>query len=33
VVIDDGIEIHFRDDRHLDSGDLRRLSAMVRRRP
>lgn len=33
VVIDDGIEIHFRDDRHLDSGDLRRLSAMLRRRP
>ncbi|NBU63382.1 MAG: MerR family transcriptional regulator [Chloroflexia bacterium] len=33
VVIDDGIEIHFRDDRYLDSGDLRRLSAMVRRRP
>lgn len=33
VVIDDSIEIHFRDDRHLDSGDIRRISAMVRRRP
>lgn len=33
VVIDDGIELHFRDDRHIDSGDLRRLNAMLRRRP
>ncbi len=33
VVIDDGIELHFRDDRHIDGGDLRRLNAMLRRRP
>ncbi len=33
VVIDDGIELHFRDDRQIDGGDLRRLNAMLRRRP
>lgn len=31
--IDDGIEIHFRDDRIIDSGELRRIGAILRRRP
>ena len=33
VVIDDGIEIHFRDDRIIDSGELRRIGAILRRKP
>jgi len=32
-VIDEGIEIHFRDDRIIDSGELRRISAILRRKP
>jgi len=31
--IDDGIEIHFRDDRIIDSGELRRIGAILRRKP
>lgn len=31
--IDDGIELHFRDDRIVDSGELRRISAILRRKP
>ncbi|MFZ9858303.1 MAG: MerR family transcriptional regulator [Roseiflexaceae bacterium] len=32
-VIDDGIEIHFRDDRRIDTGELRRIGAILRRKP
>ena len=32
-VIEEGIEIHFRDDRIIDSGELRRIGAILRRRP
>lgn len=31
--LDDGIELHFRDDRIVDSGELRRISAILRRKP
>jgi hypothetical protein len=31
-VIEEGIEIHFRDDRIIDSGELRRIGAILRRR-
>ena len=31
--IDEGIEIHFRDDRIIDSGELRRIGAILRRKP
>ena len=32
-VIDDGVEIHFRDDRIIDNGELRRIGAILRRNP
>lgn len=32
-VIDDGIELHFRDDQMIDNGELRRISAILRRHP
>jgi DNA-binding transcriptional MerR regulator len=32
-IIDDGIELHFRDDQMIDNGELRRISAILRRHP
>ena len=32
-VIDEGIELHFRDDQMIDNGELRRISAILRRHP